>query len=54
MVKGSDVSRKVLVIFGTVHLVLPDGSKLTCNHIKLEARTMLSSMSMVRVPFLVS
>lgn len=38
MVKGSDVSRKVLVIFGTVHLVLPDGSKLTCNHIKLEAR----------------
>lgn len=38
VVKGSDVSRKVLVIFGTVHLVLPDGSKLTCNHIKLEAR----------------
>jgi len=37
MVKGTDVTRKVLVIFGTVHLVLPDNSKLTCNHIKLEA-----------------
>ena len=38
VVKGEDVSRKVLVIFGTVHLVLTDHCRLTCNHIKLEAQ----------------
>ena len=37
VVKGTDVTRKVLVIFGTVHLVLTDNCKLTCNHVKLEA-----------------
>ena len=36
-VKGADVSRKVLNIFGTVHLVLTDNSFLKCTHIKLEA-----------------
>ena len=36
VVKGEDVSRKVLVIFGTVHLVLTDHCQLTCNHVKLE------------------
>ena len=38
VIKGTDVTRKVLVIFGTVHLVLADRSKLTCNHVKLEAQ----------------
>ena len=38
VVKGEDVSRKVLVIFGTVHLVLTDHCQLTCNHVKLEAQ----------------
>lgn len=38
VVKGADVTRKVLVIFGTVHLVLLSDSKLTCNHVKLEAQ----------------
>lgn len=38
VVKGTDVTRKVLVIFGTVHLVLLSDSKLTCNHVKLEAQ----------------
>lgn len=36
--KEGTVTRKVLVIFGTVHLVLADRSELTCNHIKLEAQ----------------
>ena len=38
VVKGEDVQRKVLVIFGTVHLVLTDHCRLTCNHVKLEAQ----------------
>lgn len=38
VVKGSDVSRKVLNIFGTVHLVLTDGCYKLCSHLKLEHR----------------
>ena len=37
VVRG-DVTRKVLNIFGTVHIILCDGAKLRCGHIKLEAK----------------
>ena len=36
-VVNGDAQRKVLNIFGTVHLVLADGAKMSCGHIKLES-----------------